>query len=78
MFGYIIVKREVASDFSGHQGLATKARFAVKIFQTERANDMVVTVVSVPVRYVYPTDLPYVEMWNYYKIARSCDTGNCV
>ena len=40
-----------------------------------------VTVVSVevyPVRYVNPTDLPYVEMWNCYKIARSCDPTNCV
>jgi hypothetical protein len=42
-------KREVVSDFSGHQGLATKARFSVKIFRTDRANDMVVTVVNVEV-----------------------------
>jgi hypothetical protein len=43
----------------------------------DRANNMVVTGVY-PVRYVNPTDLPYVEMWNCYKITRSCDPANCV
>ena len=71
--------------------LARKTRFAYKntIYKcknlldrlTDRANDVVVIVVSVkvyPVRYVNTTDLPYAETWNCYKITRSCDLANCV
>jgi hypothetical protein len=56
-----LVKREVGSDFSGHQGLATKAhfaKFAVKIFGPKILS--IVSIEVYPVRYVNPTDVPYV------------------
>ena len=61
-----LVKHEVGSDFSVDQGLPTNARFAqfavrpVKIFRVE--DSFCCQYQVYPVRYVNPTDLPYVEI----------------